>query len=131
MAHPGHSKGYGMKANQDGFTLIELLVVIAVIGILASILMTNILGAQQRAYDAAGAGCANEIARKQAMFLINASRYATQTELTGDYNPNCSVNVSWNLTEQSQTHFRAIVQHQSGRNIYTITNERLSGAPKP
>lgn len=120
-----------MNAYENGFTLIELLVVIIVIGILAGILITNILDGQKRAYDAAAAGCANEIARKQAMFLIDKSSYADQTELKGDYDPNCSANVSWDLSEQSQTHFKATVQHQSGRNIYTITNERLSNTPKP
>ncbi|HEX7041829.1 MAG TPA: type II secretion system protein [Patescibacteria group bacterium] len=37
---------------QHGFTLIELLIVIAIIGILATLLMTNFIGVRQRARDA-------------------------------------------------------------------------------
>lgn len=38
--------------NKNGFTLIELLIVIAIIGILATLLMTNFIGVRQRARDA-------------------------------------------------------------------------------
>ncbi len=37
---------------QEGFTLVELLIVIAIIGILATLLMTNFIGIRQRARDA-------------------------------------------------------------------------------
>ena len=40
-----------MRNNTQGFTLIELLIVIAIIGILAAVLIPNLLGAQKRAYD--------------------------------------------------------------------------------
>ena len=39
------------KNRTQGFTLIELLIVIAIIGILAAVLIPNLLGAQKRAYD--------------------------------------------------------------------------------
>ena len=46
-------KSYILNLNSEvGFTLIELLIVVAIIGILATLLMTNFIGVRQRARDA-------------------------------------------------------------------------------
>ncbi len=60
-----------------GFTLIEILIVIAVIGILAAVLIPNLLAARQRAYDASAQACASAIARGQELRILAGERYET------------------------------------------------------
>lgn len=120
-----------MKNGTQGFTLIELLIVIAIIGILAAVLIPNLLGAQKRAYDTAANACANEIKNKQAMYLIDKNTYATKAQLVDDYAPSCDSKVTWEITgTPTATSFTATSTHADGTKIYTMTNTGLTNAAK-
>lgn len=64
---------------QNGFTLIELLIVIAILGILAAVLVPNLLGARTRAYRAQAQACAKAIATAQEIYQIDHGTYTSAT----------------------------------------------------
>lgn len=65
-----------MKHPTPGFTLIEVLIVIVIVGILAVVLIPNLLGARARAHDTEAAGCAKQIAAGQAVVYIDTQTYS-------------------------------------------------------
>ena len=62
------------KSNK-GFTLIELLIVIAIIGILAAVLIPNLLSARQRAFDTATQSYLRELATAAETYYIDFDQY--------------------------------------------------------
>lgn len=105
-----------------GFTLIEFLIVIAIIGILAAILIPNLLGARARAHDSTAASCAKQISTAQEVVFIDTDAYSADLAAlniaTDDMAANCTA--GW-VNDASDFTTGWSVQHPNGSGlVYTV-----------
>ena len=117
------------QRGQKGFTLIELLIVIAIIGILAAVLIPNLLNARQRAFDTAAQTCLKEIATHEEMhasvdpWVYSDGDYAQSAAASDNGISSCeNVTVIDDRTDTTDdTTYAYTGAHASGANTYQIS----------
>jgi general secretion pathway protein G len=68
------------RNKQQGFTLIELMVVVAILGILATIVMTNVVGKDEQARVTAAKTGLAQISNALEMYKLDNHKYPTTDE---------------------------------------------------
>ena len=119
--------------SQKGFTLIELLIVIAIIGILAAVLIPNLLNARQRAFDTAAQTCLKELGVQHEVIASNAPFTYATTGFTYAAGPPATTTFGGLINSCGQVRtatevsanadgFVATGQHVNGTTQYVIRN---------
>ncbi len=111
-----------MRNRKEGFTLIELLIVIAIIGILAAVLIPNLLNARERAFSTGAQSCLKELSTLEETYQVDYQQYAAANGTLQTEYGTVAACANINLTDGGDSQEYAYTGvHQSGGDTYDIT----------
>ena len=120
------------QRGQKGFTLIELLIVIAIIGILAAVLIPNLLNARARAYDSGAQTCANSMQTAQEIYWIDNDIYTLDEADLADHLASACAAIEAvtggvvEVTSADEEGWTGRVMDPRGTQDYTVTQDNLT-----